>query len=161
MELEEKVSDDSGRDDILLRLQLVGTPFCLQYRIVGVVAARALAQSQVLGPGRIERGEGRRVIFAAIASSCYLLRTLRWTECSIRAKGRFAVFGFLTFWTVSASFKLNLSLAQLRSDRQVLYHRQECGQCQPPGHCPAQEANQTRNGFHSMPWPKHTYLLSW
>jgi len=60
VELEEKVSDDSGRHDILLRLLLDGTLFCLQYHIVSVVAVRTLTQSQFLTPGRVKHGEERR-----------------------------------------------------------------------------------------------------
>lgn len=40
VELEEKVSDDSCRHDMLLRVLLDGTPFCLQYHFVGVVTVR-------------------------------------------------------------------------------------------------------------------------
>lgn len=59
MELEEKVSSDSGTNGILLCLLLNGMLFCLQYHIVGAVTIRCLTQSQFLYPGRVKRGEGR------------------------------------------------------------------------------------------------------
>jgi hypothetical protein len=62
VELEQEVSSDSGRNDILLRLLLLldGVPFCSQYPAVGAVAVRHLTQPQFLDPGRVECGEGRR-----------------------------------------------------------------------------------------------------
>ena len=52
MEPKEKVSGDSGRNDILVRL-----PFYSEYRIVGAAAVRSLAQSQFLDPGRVKSGD--------------------------------------------------------------------------------------------------------
>ena len=60
MELKEKVSGDSGTNDILPRLPLDSILFRSEYHTVGAVAGRYLSQSQFLNPGRIKGGEGRR-----------------------------------------------------------------------------------------------------
>jgi hypothetical protein len=57
VEFKEKVSSDSGRNDILLRL---GVPFCLQYHLVGVVAVMSLPQSQFLDLARVKLEKGKR-----------------------------------------------------------------------------------------------------
>jgi len=60
MELKEKVSGDSGTNEIVLRLTLDSIPLRSEYHIVGAAAGRYLAQSQFLDPGRVESGERRR-----------------------------------------------------------------------------------------------------
>ena len=60
MRLKEKVSNDSGRNNIPLRLLPNGMPFCSKDYIVGAVVVRSLTQSQILDPRRAESREGRR-----------------------------------------------------------------------------------------------------
>jgi len=60
MELKEKVSGDSGRNDILVRLSLDGIPFRSKYHTIGAGAVSSFVQSQFLDPGRVKSGEGRR-----------------------------------------------------------------------------------------------------